>query len=164
MFSLFALAICGCARLSRLSPPHASSPRARRWLRFAWTARLVTTVNGVFALEEALYNGRALYRKVGDPHCWLWFAIDGAWTVSNTGVKDANDCALFSFFRWAYSVTRGLSLPTDPSVWKLGGSEQPAMRVAAVSVQVSARRARAARARKGARGRASLCVDECWVV
>jgi hypothetical protein len=110
-------------------------------------------VNGVFALEEALYNGRALYRKVGDPHCWLWFAIDGAWTVSNTGVKDANNND-----GWAYSVTRGLSLPTDPSVWEVGGEEQPAMRVAAVSVQVSARPGAGG---QGAQGGARPCVALC---
>ena len=110
-------------------------------------------VNGVFALEEALYNGRALYRKVGDPHCWLRFATDGRWTVSNTKDKDANNRA-----GWAYTVTRGLSLPTDPSVWKVGGSEQSAMRVAAVSVQVSARPGAGG---QGAQGGARPCVALC---
>ena len=112
-------------------------------------------VNGVFALEEALYNGRALYRKVGDPHCWLWFAIGGTWRVSNTKDKDAN---IFLTAGWAYSVTRGLSLPTDPSVWKVGGSEQSAMRVAAVSVQVSARPGAGG---QGAQGGARPCVALC---
>jgi len=111
-------------------------------------------VNGVFALEEALYNGRALYRKVGDPHCWLRFAIGGAWRVSNTEDKDANNSAA----GWAYSVTRGLSLPTDPSVWKVGYKKQPAMRVAAVSVQVSARPGAGG---QGAQGGARPCVALC---
>ena len=110
-------------------------------------------VNGVFALEEALYNGRALYRKVGDPHCWLRFAIGGRWTVSNTKDKDANNSD-----GWAYSVTRGLSLPTDPSVWEVEGDEQPAMRVAAVSVQVSARPGAGG---QGAQGGARPCVALC---
>jgi len=115
---------------------------------------LASLVNGVFALGEELYNGRALYRKVGDPHCWLWFAPDGRWTVSNTKDKDAN----INTAGWAYSVTRGLSLPTDPSVWKVGGVEQPAMRVAAVSVQVSARPGAGG---QGAQGGARPCVALC---
>jgi len=114
-------------------------------------------VNGVFALEEALYNGRALYRKVGDPHCWLRFAIDGTWRVSNTKDKDANNSP-DRWSGWAYSVTRGLSLPTDPSVWRVEGEEQPAMRVAAVSVQVSARPGAGG---QGAQGGARPCVALC---
>ena len=89
---------------------------------------LASAVNGVFALEEDLYNGRALYRKVGDPHCWLRFTKNSRWVISNTVDKDANNNAAYAF-----SSSIGLSLPTDSSVWKVvvNGKwvEQAAMRV-----------------------------------
>ena len=95
-------------------------------------------MNGVFALEEELYNGRALYRKVGDPHWWLRFAPDRTWTISNTVDKDANNNA-----GAAFSSSLGLSLPTDSSVWEVfvdGKSvKQAAMRVQPASEQVGAR-------------------------
>ena len=97
-----------------------------------------SVVNGVFALEEALYNGRALYRKVGDPHCWLRFAPNRTWTISNTVDKDANNNA-----GDAFSSSFGLSLPTDSSVWEVfvDGKlvKQAAMRVQPASEQVGAR-------------------------
>ena len=97
-----------------------------------------SVVNGVFALEEELYNGRALYRKVGDPHCWLRFAPNSRWTISHTVDKDANNNTGV-----AYSSSYGLSLPTDSSVWKVfvNGKwvEQAAMRVQPASEQVGAR-------------------------
>ena len=92
-----------------------------------------SVVNGVFALEEELYNGRALYRKVGDPHCWLRFAPDSTWVISDTVDKDANNNAGYT-----YSSSCGLSLPTDSSVWEVGewgkSVKQAAMRVQPASV------------------------------
>ena len=97
-----------------------------------------SVVNGVFALEEELYNGRALYRKVGDPHWWLRFTPGSWWVISDTVDKDANNNA-----GYAYSSSRGLSLPTDSSVWEVfvdGKSvKQAAMRVQPASEQVGAR-------------------------
>jgi len=95
-------------------------------------------VNGVFALEEELYNGRALYRKVGDPHCWLRFTPGSRWVISDTADKDANNNAAYAF-----SSSIGLSLPTDSSVWKMFVDdewvEQAAMRVQPASERVGAR-------------------------
>ena len=97
-----------------------------------------SVVNGVFALEEELYNGRALYRKVGDPHCWLRFAPNRCWTISDTVDKDANNNA-----GYAFSSSLGLSLPTDSSVWEVWVDDelvkQAAMRVQPASEQVGAR-------------------------
>ncbi len=97
-----------------------------------------SVVNGVFAREEELYNGRALYRKVGDPHCWLRFAPNSRWVISDTVDKDANNYA-----GHAYSWSPGLSLPTDSSVWEVQVDgefvKQAAMRVQPVSEQVGAR-------------------------
>ena len=109
---------------------------------------LASVVNGVFVLEEELYNGRALYRKVGDPHRWLRFAPDRTWVISDTVAKDANNNACYVF-----SSSFGLSLPTDSSVWEewvdeeLSDDEwvddefveQAAMRVQPASEQVCAR-------------------------
>jgi hypothetical protein len=99
---------------------------------------LASVVNGVFALEEELYNGRALYRKVGDPHWWLRFAPNRTWTISNTVAKDANNNDGVAF-----SSSFGLSLPTDSSVWEVfvDGEfvKQAAMRVQPASEQVGAR-------------------------
>ena len=99
-------------------------------------------MNGVFALEEELYNGRALYRKVGDQHWWLRFAPDRTWAISDTVAKDANNNAGV-----AYSSSLGLSLPTDSSVWKVSVNgewvKQAAMRVQPASEQVGARQGRA---------------------
>ena len=95
-------------------------------------------VNGVFALEEELYNGRALYRKVGDPHRWLRFAPDRTWAISDTVDKVANNNA-----GYAFSSSCGLSLPTDSSVWEVWVDgkwvKQAAMRVQPASEQVGAR-------------------------
>ena len=97
-----------------------------------------SVVNGVFALEEELYNGRALYRKVGDPHWWLPFAPNSRWVISDTVNKDANNND-----GYAFSSSCGLSLPTDSSVWKVAVNgklvEQAAMRVQPASEQVGAR-------------------------
>ena len=97
-----------------------------------------SVVNGVFALEEELYNGRALYRKVGDPHCWLRFAPNRCWVISDTVDKDANNNDGVAF-----SSSRGLSLPTDSSVWEVWVDgkfvKQAAMRVQPASEQVGAR-------------------------
>ena len=97
-----------------------------------------SVVNGVFALEEELYNGRALYRKVGDPHCWLRFAPNSRWTISDTVNKDANNNAGVAF-----SSSLGLSLPTDSSVWEVWVDDelvkQAAIRVQPASEQVGAR-------------------------
>jgi len=108
-----------------------------------------SVVNGVFALEEELYNGRALYRKVGDPHRWLRFAPDRTWVISDTVAKDANNNDGFAF-----SSSFGLSLPTDSSVWEVlvDGKfvKQAAVRVQPASEQV------------GEAGRARVCVAEGW--
>ena len=102
------------------------------------SGNFASLVNGVFALEEELYNGRALYRKVGDPHRWLRFAPDRTWVISDTVNKDANNNAGV-----AYSLSFGLSLPTDSSVWEVWVDdeyvEQAAMRVQPASEQVGAR-------------------------
>ena len=57
------------------------------------SGNFASLVNGVFALEEELYNGRALYRKVGDPHWWLLFNKNSYWAITDTVNKDANDNA-----------------------------------------------------------------------
>jgi len=97
-----------------------------------------SVVNGVFALEEELYNGRALYRKVGDPHIWLRFAPNSYWAITNTVDKDANNND-----GDAFSSSCGLSLPTDSSVWEVWVDDelvkQAAMRVRPASEQVGAR-------------------------
>ena len=99
---------------------------------------LASVVNGVFALEEELYNGRALYRKVGDPHWWLRFAPNSYWAISDTVDKDANNNV-----GYAFSSSRGLSLPTDSLVWefKVDGEfvKQAAIRVQPASERVGAR-------------------------
>ncbi len=95
-------------------------------------------VNGVFAREEELYNGRALYRKVGDPHRWLRCTPNSRWIISDTVNKDENNNAGVAF-----SSSFGLSLPTDSSVWKMFVDdewvEQAAMRVQPASERVGAR-------------------------
>jgi hypothetical protein len=95
-------------------------------------------VNGVFAREEELYNGRALYRKVGDPHRWLRFTPCSRWIISDTVSKDANNND-----GHAFSSSLGLSLPTDSLVWefKVDGKfvKQAAMRVQPAFEQVGAR-------------------------
>jgi len=97
-----------------------------------------SVVNGVFALEEELYNGRALYRKVGDPHCWLLYQPNSRWVITGTVAKDAN-----SNIDVAFSSSLGLSLPTDSSVWKVWVDgkwvKQAAIRVQPASEQVGAR-------------------------
>ena len=97
-----------------------------------------SVVNGVFALEEELYNGRALYRKVGDPHCWLLYQPNSRWVITNTVAKGANNNA-----GEAFSSSRGLSLPTDSSVWEVWVDDelvkQAAIRVQPASEQVGAR-------------------------
>ncbi len=99
---------------------------------------LASVVNGVFAREEELYNGRALYRKVGDPHRWLLYQPNSRWVITDTVAKDANNNAGYVF-----SSSFGLSLPTDSSVWKVTVNgelvEQAAMRVQPASEQVGAR-------------------------
>jgi len=114
-----------------------------------------SVVNGVFALEEELYNGRALYRKVGDPHCWLRFAPDSTWVISDTVAKDANNND-----GHAYLLSFGLSLPIDLSVWKVTVNgkwvEQAAMRVQPASEQE--KQAAERKANEDAKRHAAVCI------
>jgi len=112
-------------------------------------------VNGVFALEEELYNGRALYRKVGDPHCWLWFAPNSCWVISDTASKDANNNTGYVF-----SSSSGLSLPTDSSVWEVWVDDE-LVKQAAIRVQPASEQEKQAAERKAnedAKRHAAVCI------
>ena len=71
-------------------------------------------VNGSFLCVDELYNGRALYQKVGDPNAWLLYLKSSTWAVSDTEDKVANDnnCK-------AYSVNMGMAFATGESLWKV---------------------------------------------
>jgi hypothetical protein len=85
-------------------------------------------VNGSFLCVDELYNGRALYRKDGDPNAWLRYLMDSYWAVSDTADKVANNNT-----RYAYSVNPGMALATGESLWKVSVDgkwvEQKAVRV-----------------------------------
>ena len=85
-------------------------------------------VNGSFLCVDELYNGRALYRKDGDPNAWLRYCLDSTWGVSNTADKVANNN-----FCKAYSVNKGMAFATGESLWnvRVDGKwvEQKAVRV-----------------------------------
>ena len=69
-------------------------------------------VNGSFLCVDELYNGRALYQKVGDPNAWLRYCLDSYWAVSTTASKVAND------YSWkAFSVNKGMAFATGESLW-----------------------------------------------
>ena len=85
-------------------------------------------VNGSFLCVDELYNGRALYRKDGDPNAWLRYCLDSYWGVSTTANKVANNniCE-------AHSVNPGMAFATGESLWKVAVDgklvEQKAVRV-----------------------------------
>ena len=85
-------------------------------------------VNGSFLCVDELYNGRALYQKVGDPNAWLRYCLDSTWAVSTTEDKVANNANCK-----AYSVNMGMAFATGESLWKVSvngvGVEQKAVRV-----------------------------------
>ena len=85
-------------------------------------------VNGSFLCVDELYNGRALYQKVGDPNAWLRYLKDSNWAVSDTASKVANNNK-----GYAYSVNMGMAFATGESLWKVSvdgvGVEQKAVRV-----------------------------------
>ena len=71
-------------------------------------------VNGSFLCVDELYNGRALYRKDGDPNAWLRYLKSSTWAVSDTEdkVKNNNLCK-------AYSVNMGMAFATGESLWEV---------------------------------------------
>ena len=77
---------------------------------------------------DELYNGRALYRKDGDPNAWLRYLKSSRWAVSSTADKVANNnlCK-------AFSVNMGMAFATGESLWKVlvdgNWVEQKAVRV-----------------------------------
>ena len=85
-------------------------------------------VNGSFLCVDELYNGRALYRKDGDPNAWLLYLKDSYWAVSTTADKVANNDSCK-----AYSVNMGMAFATGESLWVVlvdgKGVEQKAVRV-----------------------------------
>ena len=85
-------------------------------------------VNGSFLCVDELYNGRALYQKVGDPNAWLLYLKSSLWGVSSTEDKVANNNS-----SEAYSVIKGMAFATGESLWKewVDGNwvEQKAVRV-----------------------------------
>ena len=85
-------------------------------------------VNGSFLCVDELYNGRALYQKVGDPNAWLRYLKDSTWAVSTTEDKVANNYSCK-----AYSVNMGMAFATGESLWNVGvygeRVEQKAVRV-----------------------------------
>ena len=85
-------------------------------------------MNGVFVPVDEKQNSRPLYRKDGDPNLWLRKCPNDKWMVSSNEAKVANNNA-----GWAHSVNKGLSLPTDASVWNVADGnnffEQAAVRV-----------------------------------
>ena len=85
-------------------------------------------VNGSFLCVDELYNGRALYQKVGDPNAWLLYQKDSRWAVSDTEDKVANDNICY-----AHSVNPGMAFATGESLWNVFADgkwvEQKAVRV-----------------------------------
>ena len=85
-------------------------------------------VNGSFLCVDELYNGRALYRKDGDPNAWLLYLKSSRWAVSTTADKVANNDSCK-----AYSVNMGMAFATGESLWNVvvDGNvvEQKAVRV-----------------------------------
>ena len=75
-------------------------------------------VNGSFLCVDELYNGRALYQKVGDPNAWLRYLKDSYWAVTAGKVVNNNNC-------YAHSVNMGMAFATGDG--KL--VEQKAVRV-----------------------------------
>ena len=77
---------------------------------------------------DELYNGCALYQKVGDPNAWLLYLKDSLWAVSTTASKVANNDSCK-----AYSVNTGMAFATGESLWqvRVDGKlvEQKAVRV-----------------------------------
>ena len=71
-------------------------------------------VNGSFLCVDELYNGRALYQKVGDPNAWLRYLKDSTWAVSTTEDKVANNNS-----SEAYSVNMGMAFATGESLWNV---------------------------------------------
>ena len=71
-------------------------------------------VNGSFLCVDELYNGRALYRKDGDPNAWLRYCLDSRWAVSDTANKVANNNSCK-----AYSVNMGMAFATGESLWNV---------------------------------------------
>ena len=63
---------------------------------------------------DELYNGRALYQKVGDPNAWLRYLKDSTWAVSTTEDKVANNNSYK-----AYSVNMGMAFATGESLWNV---------------------------------------------
>ena len=74
------------------------------------------------------YNGRALYRKDGDPNAWLRYCLDSIWAVSTTADKVANNNSCK-----AHSVNPGMAFATGESLWNVFADgklvEQKAVRV-----------------------------------
>ena len=68
----------------------------------------------MFVPVDEKQNSRPLYRKDGDPNVWLRNNPNDKWMVSPNGDKVANNNV-----GWAHSVNKGLSLPTDASVWNV---------------------------------------------
>ncbi len=85
-------------------------------------------VNGSFLCVDELYNGRALYRKDGDPNAWLRYCLDSYWAVSDTANKVANNNICY-----AHSVNMGMAFATGESLWNMWVDgklvEQKAVRV-----------------------------------
>ena len=63
---------------------------------------------------DELYNGRALYRKDGDPNAWLRYCLDSTLGVTNTANKVANNNINF-----ACSVNKGMAFATGESLWNV---------------------------------------------
>ena len=82
----------------------------------------------MFVPVDEKQNSRPLYRKDGNPNLWLLNNPNDYWVVSRNEDKVANNPN-----GWAHSVNKGLSLPTDASVWNVGDGkkwvEQAAVRV-----------------------------------
>ena len=85
-------------------------------------------VNGSFLCVDELYNGRALYQKVGDPNAWLLYLKSSTWAVSDTAAKVANNNVSY-----AKSVNMGMAFATGESLWNVWVDgkwvEQKAVRV-----------------------------------
>ena len=72
-------------------------------------------VNGSFlCVVDELYNGRALYQKVGDPNAWLRYLKDSRWAVSDTASKVANNNSYTAF-----SANMGMAFATGESLWEV---------------------------------------------
>jgi hypothetical protein len=71
-------------------------------------------VNGSFLCVDELYNGRALYRKEGDPNAWLCYCMSSKWAVSTTADKVANNDSCY-----AHSVNMDMAFATGESLWNV---------------------------------------------